>query len=304
MAIYVALIGSGLGDVVVCRPVLDHLVAQKKEPVYLVVRGPRQVGTGKLIDGLAGEVLEPEVKNLLKEGDRYINLRDHPLQRQHDWFSPAFQSTHPGMTIQKVVQTICSDMSISLSMDEFRPFHFQSDKRASGKIIFVPSTTMTIKTLHPDFWLNLQKALQQRHQDVIMLGSLEHSSQMQHLAKLGILHIPSDDIQDAVNLISSCSGVVSVDTGLMHIAVQQGIRTVAIFGEWHLYYRVRKNCYPIFAAQPPEAKPYVTQEKDFGCDYDNWNYFPPDHDTGSPLAFNDVMKVVELLYRQEATASH
>lgn len=295
MAIYVAPIGSGMGDVVVCRPVFDTLMAKQSEPVFLVARGPRQVGMAKLIDGLAGEVKEPQLKEILQPGDRHINLRDHPLQRRHDWLDAEFYATYPGINIQKALKIICADLGLPEINDEFRPLSFQHDSRSVGKIIFVPATTMKAKTLESAFWLALHKRLQQQQRSALMLGSLEYSPQMQELHAQGIPHIPTAEISDAVNLISSCAGVVSVDTGLMHVAVQQGVRTVAIFGQWHLYYRPRENCRPIFAAPTPECGQYRAQTTEFGCDYETWDWFPPRCDEGSYLQYNDVQRVIDLL---------
>src|SRR5215470_1031308 len=134
---YLAPIGSGLGDVIVCRPILDWLIANCSGPVYLVARGPRQVGTSALFPGLAGEVCELELPRLLQPSDQYINLRDHPLQRHEDWFSEEFKCKYPNHTIVDILAHIAMDAGILANCGEIKPFEFDVDPRAAGRVILI-----------------------------------------------------------------------------------------------------------------------------------------------------------------------
>jgi hypothetical protein len=85
MAVYVAPISSGLGDLIVSLPVVQALIDSGEE-TYLVCRSARQQGFSERIRGLAGELNEEEIDLIkFKEGDRYVNLRDHPLQKNYIW---------------------------------------------------------------------------------------------------------------------------------------------------------------------------------------------------------------------------
>ncbi|MBX9724632.1 MAG: hypothetical protein K2X81_24720, partial [Candidatus Obscuribacterales bacterium] len=97
MATYLALIGSGLGDVIVALPIIHWLLEKAPEghQIYLVARSLRQLGLDSLIPGLAGTVTEPDLNKLLKPGDTLINLRDHELQTKWDWDSKEFQEKYP-----------------------------------------------------------------------------------------------------------------------------------------------------------------------------------------------------------------
>jgi ADP-heptose:LPS heptosyltransferase len=47
---------------------------------------------------------------------------------------------------------------------------------------------------------------------------------------------------DAVDLLTSCRAVVGIDTGLTHIAVQQGTPTVGIYRDRAVYFRPWPRC--------------------------------------------------------------
>jgi len=85
----------------------------------------------------------------------------------------------------------------------------------------------------------------------MVLGEPSRSSVVAELIDLGAPWIATATIQDAIDVISSAKAVLSVDTGLHHIAVTQGIPTVAFYQGYPLYYRERPNCYPLFSKPCP-----------------------------------------------------
>ena len=109
----------------------------------------------------------------------------------------------------------------------------------------------------------------------------------------------------------------------MHIAVQQGIKTVTVYGRCEVYHRPASNCLPIFTnrfdrTQLAKTKPpyshfaenadlgsYIPSDidylqhgyprHDYPTRYTTWDWHPPDVYEGKYLPFNDHEKVIELL---------
>lgn len=297
MTVYFKVLGSGIGDVVVCKSAFESFCKSTSEDVVFVARGPRQVGLSKLLAGAAGEVSELEVKEKMREGDSIINLRDHPWQREHDWYSADFKVRYPDVKVLEMLEVICRDKGLDVDVREMAPFKFEQDARATGKVIVIPGTTMKAKKMKPTFWLNLAARLHDGGIETIMLGHAEASPEVEELISLGLQHVDTPTLQEAINLISSCRAVVSVDTGLMHIAVQQGIKTVAIFGQCEIYYRPAKNCLPIFTDRRLSEYEFTGEYKffDFAAEYDTWDYLPPESEEGALIKFDDPAKVVEML---------
>jgi hypothetical protein len=297
MTVFFKVLGSGIGDVVVCKSTFESFCRNIDEDVVFVARGPRQVGLSKLLDGAAGEVKEFEIEQNMKGGDRIINLRDHPWQCEHDWFSADFKARHPNIKIFEILDDICRDKEIVANTREFRALPFEFDARAADKVIVVPGTTMKAKKMKLTFWQNLVRQLGLKNIQTIMLGKSDGAPEIAELVEVGIEHISTPELQDAINLISSSKAVVSVDTGLMHIAVQQGIKTVAIFGQCEIYYRPAANCIPIFTDRRISEYEFTGEYKlwNFAVDYDSWDYLPPKADEGALIKFDDPAKIIELL---------
>jgi hypothetical protein len=317
MTIYFAPVGSGIGDVIVCLPVCNWLVEHSNEPVFLVARGPRQVNLSKVIPGLAGEVAEPDLDKVMKPGDRLINLRDHPLQKHHDWFSKEFQTSYPDCRISEILAAICADLNLNIDADlsQIKPLQFEVDERSRDKVILIPGTTIKAKMIAPHFWRNLYQSLQDMGVDCLVLGLLDRSKDTKALVEAGLPHIETLSIEQAINLISGAKAAVSVDTGLMHIAVQQGIKTVAVHGICEVYHRPAKNCIPIFTNAFHRSRPSSTEpaaplrvppafippdsqysRHDFPVRFTTWNWDPEEGvEDGEYLPFDDHKKVIELL---------
>lgn len=279
----------------VCKPAFEWLAANCSGPVIFVARGPRQVGLSHLLEGAHGEVDELNLPNLIKPGDELINLRDHPWQTAHDWFSPDFKARFGHMKVAEILTEICESKGIFANQREIKPLAFSVDRRARDKVILSPATTCKSKQLTSAFWLELADRLHRQSIDTIVLGVSQYSQQIQDLIRAGHTHIETEKLQEAVNLISCARGMISVDTGLMHIGVQQSINTIAIFGACEVYYRPSPHCFPIFTDKrqcDPSAE-YKTYN--FSITYDNWDYLPPAAETGDFLEFEDYDRIVELL---------
>jgi len=101
--VLLAPISYGLGDLVVSLPALDALVAQG-QPVWLVARAASQELLAERIAGLEGVVAEQGL--VVHADDRLVDLRDHPLQRDYWWGSPAFDAAFGPLGINDILARI------------------------------------------------------------------------------------------------------------------------------------------------------------------------------------------------------
>ena len=306
MTTYFLAVGSGIGDVVVSLSICRWIIQNSSEPVVMVARGPRQVGLSEVIPGLAGEIIEPDLQKTMMSGDRLINLRDHPLQKYYDWFSAEFQTGYPNFRITEILTRICRDFGLAVDVSEITPFEFTRDERVLDKVILIPGTTVRAKMVRAPMWINLYNDLQSMGIESVMIGELDRSKDTRDLVETGLPHIETPKIQDAINAISSARAVVSVDTGLMHVAVQQGVKTVAIHGACEVYHRPAPNCFPIFTnnfdrskafVAPPPGKPanFPPGGKEFAVLFNTWNWLPMSFADGDYIDFNDHQRVIDLL---------
>src|ERR1700674_2050017 len=87
--VWIAPISLGLGDLVVSLPAIQALIHRGRacgEEVWLVARSPAQSLLAGRITGLAGTVDEGSFNPRPGDG-RFVDLRDHPIQRDFWWGS-------------------------------------------------------------------------------------------------------------------------------------------------------------------------------------------------------------------------
>jgi Glycosyltransferase family 9 (heptosyltransferase) len=252
MTIYIAPLGSGLGDVIVTVPLLYKSIELGE--TCLVARSPRQEGLTQAIPGLAGTIREPDLKSMqLGPLDRYLNLRTHRLQTEYVWGGPEFAADYPDYRVSDILQVMATDFGFDVDFKLRVPLWFERRPDFSDKTIIVPGTTTASKTWPTKYWLRLIALLKQSGAQVCMVGEPERSGVVQDLIESDVPWEPTLAIQDAINIVSSADSVISVDTGLMHVAVQQGIPTVAFFQGYPVYYRDFPNCFPLFSRPCPAS---------------------------------------------------
>jgi hypothetical protein len=273
MTIFFAPIGSGLGDAIVGLPILQTLIAANSEPVCLVARSQRQMGLTAHIPGLAATVRECDLPQIKTAGDTFLNMRDHPLVRTWNWGSDAFARTYPGYFINEIQRVICTDLGIYPDFSRTVPLAHKVDPATRGKILLAAGTTSDHKSWPVDYWLILGQQLQEQGFDCLLLGEPERSKIVAQLIDSGISHYATETVSAAIDAISSARLVVAVDTGLMHIAVQQGIATAAIFNNLNTYMRPYANCHAIMAPRcQPECIAAVPDRVDLPVTYE-WGWW-------------------------------
>src|SRR5277367_961507 len=107
MATYFAPLAEGLGDAIVSLPLLFALIDQGE--TFLVARCPRQEGLTDAVKGLAGTVREVDLKDRLRRGDRYVNIRDHRIQTDYVWGSTEFSEHYKGFRVNDILAVMARD---------------------------------------------------------------------------------------------------------------------------------------------------------------------------------------------------
>jgi hypothetical protein len=232
---FVAPVSFGLGDLVVSLPVIQAVVNRShgiKGETWLVARSHAQRALAERIPGLIGVVDE----GFLTTGrsDELIDLRDHPLQRDYWWGSPEFEAAVGPMFINEIVGRIAADFGIIADFSAPVPLYARPRLDAADLVILVADAHGTAKQWPTECWVSLTARLRQAGFGVaaITQGRPDH-----HLVAKGVAEIAASTPGDAVDVLSGCRAVIGVDTGLTHIAVQQGTPAVTISRKPAVYYR-------------------------------------------------------------------
>ena len=232
----VAPISFGLGDLVLSLPVVAALVEQGS-PVWLVARAPSQVMLAERIPGLCGVVDEEGL--VLRPRDRFVDLRDHPLQRDFWWGSPAFEAAHGTLGINEILARICADFGIAA--DFSRPVALRADRRLDldRTVLLVHESDGPAKYWPVDRWAEVVSALRADGRPVAHVTKAPGASA---LDPLGIPAVVLPTPGDVVDALTSCRGVIGIDTGLTHIAAQQATPTVTVCRRSSVYFRPWPHC--------------------------------------------------------------
>jgi len=270
MATYFAPLAEGLGDAIVSLPLLFALI--DKGETFLVARCPRQEGLTEAVEGLAGTVREVDLKDRMKPNDTYINIRNHRIQTDYVWGSTEFAEHYNGYRVNDILAVMARDFGIEANFDKPRPLLYKHRKDSHDKIVFVPGTMTTAKTWSTQKWIELNRSLSERGLSVLLVGQPDRNEIVRELVSAGVDWIETPTVQDAIDVVSSAATVVSIDTGLMHIAVQQGVPSVVLFQGYAVYYRPYPACLPIFS--PMCAKPCLDFQANLrpnaSIDYKKW----------------------------------
>ncbi len=232
----IAPVSFGLGDLVVSLPPIQALI-EDDPPVWLVARAPSQRLLAERIGGLAGVVDEAELAG--GPADRFIDLRDHPLQRDFWWGSDAFEAEFGRLNINDILQRICCDLGIN--SDFSRPVPLQSNPPAGlgHTVLLVHETDGADKSWSANHWAAVATILRSDGHDVAQVLREKGPSP---LDPIGIPALVVPTPADAVDVLSACRGVIGVDTGLTHIAAQQRTPTVTICRPSSVYVRPWPHC--------------------------------------------------------------
>ena len=234
--VYVAPISFGLGDLVVSLPVVQALIARARRTgteTWLVARSGAQAKLAERIEGLAGcvdeDAFDPD-----PDSDRFVDLRDHRLQRDHWWGSPEFEQAFGPLSINDILGRISADFGIDAQFTQPVPLTARPRPELRSCVLLVTESDGASKCWSADRWASLADiigglGLQVRH--------VTRGQAAPDMIAAGLEAARAPTPGDAVDILSACRAVIGVDTGLTHIAVQQGTPTVAIYRANTVYFR-------------------------------------------------------------------
>jgi hypothetical protein len=228
---FLAPVSFGLGDLVVSLPAIQALIVDNP-PVWLVARAPAQRLLAARIEGLAGVVDEAALS--LCAGDRVIDLRDHPLQCNHWWGSAAFEAEYGPMDINSILQRICADFGIHADFGRPTPLQANARTDLDRTILLINETDGIHKSWGRDRWTTLASLL---GADGHRVAQLTRGDAAPASESLDVPAVVARTPPEVVDVLAGCRGVVGIDTGPTHIAVQQGRPTVTICRRTSVYVR-------------------------------------------------------------------
>jgi ADP-heptose:LPS heptosyltransferase len=238
----VAPVSYGLGDLVVSLPAIQALI-EREAPVWLVARAPSQRLLAERISGLAG--VEDEAVLTCGPGDRLIDLRDHPLQRDYWWGSAAFEAEVGFLNINDILERICRDFGIDADFSRPQALRARPRPDLGRTVLLVHETDGADKRWPVDHWAALAAMLRADGHDIAQVQK-EHGPSPLDVFAIPAVVAPTPG--DAVDVLSACRGVIGVDTGLTHVAAQQSTPTVTLFRHSSVYLRPWPHCAALRAA--------------------------------------------------------
>jgi hypothetical protein len=247
--VYISPISWGLGDLIISLPIVQAII-DKGNPTCLVIRSHLQEGLGTRLEGLHATVSEEDLPaKMASQKGTYINLREHPLQKNYWWGSPEYYEKFGDRKMNDLLAEICFDFGIAVDFNRLVPLKAERRSRFDNTVIFVPGTDGLFKCWPKDYWVHLKDELLKRGHEVLMLGEPDNSQAVKELiGSVEWLETPS--LLDCLDVISNSLALVGVDTGLTHLAVHQGIPTIGLYRNRPIYWRPFPHCFKLEAEQP------------------------------------------------------
>jgi hypothetical protein len=232
---FVAPVSFGLGDLVISLPVVQAAVTADTysgTETWLVTRSHSQAALAERVSGLAGTVAEDDIAICASE--TLVDLRDHPLQRDYWWGSPEFVAAYGPLSINEIVARIGADFGVVGDFSVPVPLESMHRPDAESLVLFVADADGTTKRWAVERWVKLATALGRRGLDVAVVT---HGEGGNALVDQGLAGFVAATPGEAVDVLSACRAVIGVDTGLTHIAAQQGTPTVTLCRTPAVYFR-------------------------------------------------------------------
>ena len=229
----VAPVSFGLGDLVVSLPAVQALVDRASvdgDEVWLVARSASQVLLAERIEGLTGCVTDETFDRSSVDG-RFVDLRDHPLQRDWWWGSAEFEAAFGKLSINEILARICADFEIAVDLTHPVPLLARPRPEVHTSVLLVADTDGPAKGWATDRWSSLAAGIRALGLDALVVTRTDASG------ILGIDAVCAPTPGDVVDVLTAARAVVGVDTGLTHIAAQQGTPTVTITRAAGVYFR-------------------------------------------------------------------
>src|SRR5262245_34729934 len=169
--VFVAPVSFGLGDLVVSLPVIQALIDEgrrRRGETWLVSRSPTQAVLAERIAGLTGSIADESFDRESVDG-RFVDLRDHPLQRDHWWGSAEFDEAFGPLLINDILGRICADFDIAADFSGPVPLVARPRRGLESTVLFVAQTDGPSKRWPVSRWATLASEIRERGLDVAMV---------------------------------------------------------------------------------------------------------------------------------------
>lgn len=227
--LWVKIFAPGLGDLVILGPVLFNIVDRNiTEKINLIVYNQGQKDLAERMWWVDNCYLETDSMPI-KERDFFIDMSEHPLEKIW-WGSPEYIDQFGKTHVMQMMDKICGGMGIPRELPKLTVNDVRTplDKTA---LLAVGGRRKT-KLLPNNIWLDIYKQLKGFGWEVALIGSRGHegSEQIYELEQAGISHLSTKSVGQVIDVIQASAGVISVDSGLYHLASYLDKPTVGLFG--------------------------------------------------------------------------
>jgi Glycosyltransferase family 9 (heptosyltransferase) len=253
-------VSFGLGDLVVSLPAIQALIAgaaRRGDETWLVARSSSQGALAERIAGLSGCIAEDAFDRNDHDG-RFVDLRDHPLQRDYWWGSAEFEQAFGSLAINDVLARICADFSLDADFTQPVPLIAHRRPELRSSVLLVLDTDGPTKRWPTDRWATVASRIRDAGLEV---GVVTRDDLAIDLGTTRIDAVPASTPAEAVDVLSSARAVVGIDTGLTHIAAQQLTPTVTICRARPFYFRSWSHTRAVIGGPCDDA--CVAREEDF-----------------------------------------
>jgi hypothetical protein len=216
------------------------LIAQGRHDgteTWLVAHSDTQGQLAGRIAGLTGWV-DAESFDRDRHDGRFVDLRDHPLQRDYWWGSPEFADAFGNLAINDILSRICADFDIAADFTQPTPLTARPRLEYRSSVLLVTESDGPTKKWPLDSWKSVSDSVCARGLDVRLVARDEAAPEMR---VLGVADACAPSPGDALDVLSTAAAVIGIDTGLTHLAVQQGTPTVTIFRTPAIFFRPWPN---------------------------------------------------------------
>src|SRR5207248_1733846 len=236
----------------VSLPAVQALIEQGRpvgDETWLVARSVAQSRLADRIEGLAGWVDDESFDRDDHDG-RFVDLRDHPLQRDWWWGSPEFEDAFGALSINDTLGRICADFGIPADFTRPIPLTACPRPELGSSVLLVTETDGPSKQWSIDRWKALADTLHARGFDVRLVTRDEAAPEMR---ALGIAEARAPSPGEALDMLGAARAVIGIDTGLTHLAVQQGTPTVTLYRAPAVYFRPWPHARAVIGAPCDDA---------------------------------------------------
>ena len=233
--LWIKVFAPGIGDLVVILPILKNLKENYVNNLNLMVFNQAQedlLSRFPYVDYVMQfPQFEAEPRDLVPKGNFFIDIASTEMEKNYWWGSEEFIEAFGYMHIYDVMSKA---IQIGGDYEKIEPLKWNKLEPATGKetILLGIGGRRGNKLWFNESWIELYHKLVEKGYSVGMVGERNHngSSQLTELEQAGIPFFETKNLGECIDVISNADGMITIDSGLMHISAMQGIPTVAMFG--------------------------------------------------------------------------